>query len=497
MNLSKRHRQAINFSFFGSFVLGILFTILFYSKSIGLNLMIYTIILGSFLLSLKVLFFGLKKLNFFDLIAFVPSALAIASIFHQNTTILVFDVLFILLIIMPITYYSVFKDKLKNFSYLNSFLLYLNSVAGFIVALPKLFAGIFGISKYVHFENRKTTSIMISIFIGLILLIPLAGIFLALMASADVAFKNTITKVDLDLSLNQIFLTIFVTCAFIYLTSSIFISNYLELFVEPANKAKKGINTIVSTILLTGMNLIFILFNVVQLVYYYANHDKVADLGLTYSEYARQGFWQLQVVSIIAFIIVYIVSNYSFSVSPKAKVVTKTLMSLFIINILFVIYSAHNRMSLYESGYGLTELRLFPHLFMALEAVLFIYLLFANFSQKILQNFSLFSFVSIALFLLSLNIINPDKLIAKHNIEHFRSGELNELDTDYLMTLSSDAYLQLVDVDFSNKQEYYCTLYYKKAEMKAKNENIFEYNYSRDKAIKEITKITEANKCNY
>jgi hypothetical protein len=55
-------------------------------------------------------------------------------------------------------------------------------------------------------------------------------------------------------------------------------------------------------------------------------------------------------------------------------------------------------------------------------------------------------------FYLTLNLVRIDEIIAKRNVDMYLSGLAEEIDIDYLMTLSQDALPQIVRLTDSNVQ---------------------------------------------
>ena len=99
--------------------------------------------------------------------------------------------------------------------------------------------------------------------------------------------------------------------------------------------------------------------------------------------------------------------------------------------------SAFTRLSLYEQAYGFTTLRLYSHAFIILLAIVFCLLLYKICKDKREETFPFRVFILIALFLAVMNFLNPDKFIARRNIERFTAT--GKLDIYYLSRLSSDA----------------------------------------------------------
>jgi hypothetical protein len=108
-----------------------------------------------------------------------------------------------------------------------------------------------------------------------------------------------------------------------------------------------------------------------------------------------------------------------------------------------MLLSAARRMMLYTDAYGLTHLRLWTSVFMGWLVILFGFLVADLFRWR-QHVFALGLAVSAIGFFATMNAINPDALIARHNIDRaLHSGE--ELDTCYLVYLSGDAVPVIAD----------------------------------------------------
>ena len=105
--------------------------------------------------------------------------------------------------------------------------------------------------------------------------------------------------------------------------------------------------------------------------------------------------------------------------------------------LLFVIMaSALARMRLYQSEYGLTELRLYTTAFMGWLAVVFLWLA----ATVLWDRRERFAFGAAACafgLVVALHIVNPDDMIVRVNLAH--AGKGRAFDADYAASLSADA----------------------------------------------------------
>ena len=158
--------------------------------------------------------------------------------------------------------------------------------------------------------------------------------------------------------------------------------------------------------------------------------------GLTYSEYARRGFFQLLTVSLITLALILALDFLTDRQSVRSRAVFLLGAGLMIVMTIVILASAYFRMQLYELAYGFTTLRVYPHIFMIWLAVLFAYFLIfllANRTRYVATGVVITSLG----FVVTMNLLNPDSFIVRQNIARYEAGET--LDAAYLGTLSADA----------------------------------------------------------
>ncbi|MBD3354212.1 MAG: DUF4173 domain-containing protein [Candidatus Lokiarchaeota archaeon] len=472
-------------------ILGVMFGDFFTNNSLGVQVPIFVGALISLTLLLKFFYKGEEGFNLYDLL-FIPYWLvSLGFAYHQSQTLLNLNLAILSIFFLPLVYMSYRPRVFKRFSYFNSLLVYIRNLVAGLMGLAGFLGDLLGFNKFIKIENRNAIKISLSVLVGILIAIPVLIVFGLLFASADYAFKDVFNNLDPSFSIETVIIIVLAIGLFLYSFIGLMWANLDDLVLNQRydSDRSKGISAIIQIVFLTLINLLFITFIIVQIVYLFGEHDKIVELGLTYSEYARKGFWELQAVSILSFIIMYFLIRFGVAKSTKAKILTKSLISLFALSIFIIIASALKRMDIYVDGYGLTELRFYTSAFMIFEAVLFAYLAIANIERKIMKYFSLYSLLAGFLALIILNVIVPDRYIARTNIDRYENGKT--LDVVYLVQLSSDSYMELDNVSFEVKDLYYCELAGKFEEMKADTSSWKEYNYSRSKSFEQISELEE------
>jgi hypothetical protein len=184
---------------------------------------------------------------------------------------------------------------------------------------------------------------------------------------------------------------------------------------------------------LVALDALFAAFVAVQLAVLFGGHDHVLRTqGLTYAEYARQGFFQLVAVLVLTLAVVAVVVSKVSLADARERLIARVALGVLCGLAFVVLASAWRRLALYEAAYGYTRLRLFVHVVLVGLALVLALVVAAGavWRASWLPRACL---VAAAVTLLGLNVANPDALIAR------RAVQSNEIDTYYLFSLSADA----------------------------------------------------------
>jgi hypothetical protein len=185
------------------------------------------------------------------------------------------------------------------------------------------------------------------------------------------------------------------------------------------------------------LNVLFLSFVLVQLTVLFGGRGHVlATQGLTYADYARQGFWQLLVVTVLTLAVIALAVRFAPRATPSDLRVVRLLLALLCVLALVIVTSAIHRMSLYEQEYGFTRLRLFVNAVELALGATFVLLLAAG--VRMTSTWLPRAVVGLAAIgLLALAAVNPDAYIADRNVTRYE--QTGQIDLIYLSTLSPDA----------------------------------------------------------
>jgi hypothetical protein len=120
----------------------------------------------------------------------------------------------------------------------------------------------------------------------------------------------------------------------------------------PAPASRSGVTEVMVVVI--AVDLLFALFAAVQVVYLFGGTDTLTAIGMSYSDYARQGYFQLVGVVALAGLLL-LGANAVVGRTRAFLVVAIALLLLTAV----ILASAALRLGLYQGAYGWTELRFF------------------------------------------------------------------------------------------------------------------------------------------
>jgi hypothetical protein len=273
---------------------------------------------------------------------------------------------------------------------------------------------------------------------GLALAVPPVILFGALFAAADPifgAFYSRLFQFDMETLVQHCVIIGFVGWA---------VAGFLRDMVIPGIHHEKApvispgrLAFTESIVVLGSVTLVFLLFVAIQVRTLFGGDAFVlTETGLTYAEYARQGFfhmvWAAALVLPMLLLLEWATRRESLSEQRNFRALALLLLALLGV----VLLSALHRMRIYQASYGLTELRVYTVAFMAwLAPVLawFALSVLAGRRERFMPGALSLGLVTI----LTLHLVNPDQLIARTNLERMMEGR--QFDIRHAVSLSDDA----------------------------------------------------------
>ncbi len=282
-----------------SLALGLIFHWLFYGKLIGIS---YPLFIAVTLVS----YFGLCSYFKIQLtssswvlgivILILASFIAIRDSFSL-TFLNVLTSFFLLLILAS------FRNdrKLGDFEVGDYFKAIFILPFRFVASIPTVIANLF-VSRQELRQNSKIYQMIR----GLIITLPILFVFISLFSSADLVFQKYLGKIfdfDIPWFLPRLVLISIVT--FVFVGAFGYLFQKANIFEPRASRGNSNIGLTEVGILFGAINILFLLFILVQITYLFGGQDNITQLGFTYAEYARKGFFELIAVAAFSFLLVF------------------------------------------------------------------------------------------------------------------------------------------------------------------------------------------------
>ena len=273
---------------------------------------------------------------------------------------------------------------------------------------------------------------------ALLALVPLV-VFGALFISADQVFATIIGDfVRIDLQAFASHLVVIAVLSWLACGYLVGVSSGTRFSgVRRLQSARPSLGIAEVATALGLVDLLFLGFVIVQFRYLFGGGSWVeVTPGLTYAAYARAGFFQL--VAAVALAVSWLLATHALldDRGLKARSVFGGFAGVHLLLLLAIVASAIQRMLVYQTAYGLTELRVVVTAALVWLTVVVVWFGATVFSGR-RDRFAFGGLVTAFVLVGALQLINPAGLVARHNLD--RMAELGGVDVDYLGSLGSDA----------------------------------------------------------
>jgi hypothetical protein len=277
--------------------------------------------------------------------------------------------------------------------------------------------------------NLKKDSTLVKILIGVGLAFPVALIILILMLSADQVFQiitiSFIENIEFDFVKAISHTTVIVISFFVFI-GIIHNAKYLEIQNELFKEKEKNLDQLIIISFLSVLNVLFLVFCYIEFAFLFTGNINALPYGVTYAEYAREGFFQLLFITIINFVVLIVFMKVFKNLSKFVKI-----MLLFLV--LFtgiLIISSFYRMTLYIDIFGFTPLRMMVITFLAMESIFLLVTIYALFKPRfnLIKSYLMVGFLFF--------------IVANISTTRFASGRLNTMlhfnsSTSYIFDVNS------------------------------------------------------------
>ncbi|TDB75871.1 DUF4153 domain-containing protein [Micromonospora sp. KC723] len=263
-------------------------------------------------------------------------------------------------------------------------------------------------------------------------------VFGGLLSSADAAFSEVLGVIVPEINISGVFRWMFLAVA----GGLIAVAAVYTLAAPPDlstvdRPGERRLGTVEWAPAIAALTVLFVGFVAVQFTVLFGGQRHVLrTVGLSYAEYARSGFWQLVVVTLLTLAVLGGVSRWARRERRAERVLLRVLLGLLSALSVVIVVSALSRMYTYQKVYSFTGERIFVMAFELLLGAVFLMILVAGVRWR--GRWIPGATVGLAVaMLLGLATLNPEDYAARRNIARYE--QTGKIDAWYLRALSADA----------------------------------------------------------
>lgn len=462
-----------------SLVFAILNVILFWSKNLAINFTIFCILFAfSIVLILKKKDKIKNKKAYILLIPIIILSLTYSIFNNENLNMLNVIIVPVLDLIMAITLVG---DKL-NYKTTRKQVIYsiLETISNIGSSFNEVKEFVKTKTNKNHISNKENRS---SILKAILITLFVVFIIIGLLSSADANFNRIfttifekiidfITKANLWTIIAKLIVCVFGFAVLFSFYS--YIAKTLEANQFETTNSNKSKDTLTIKMILLALNLVYLLFVFVQI----DTVLKFTGENINVSEYAREGFFQLMLVSLINIATVLIAKNKWKDESKNTYIKINSVIMLIFTVILIVL--SFLRMNEYVKIFGLTFLRISVYFALLAETIVMVPTAIYTLNGK--PNLNVIYFATFISLYVIFNIINVNSIIGRVNVAKLQeTGKIDLYYIEYLGEDETDYLLQCLDSEFltSNQKHDIATTLNGFEERYKNNFDIREFNLSR------------------
>lgn len=262
--------------------------------------------------------------------------------------------------------------------------------------------------------------------------LPVVGLLALLLASGDELFASTFTP-EGWMGLDHLALIIIGALLGLW-----FVAMGTGPSRAPEREPTRRLRVLDTAMVLGGVTALFAVYGGVQLNGLLQGRAYIeAKTGLTYAQYARSGFFQLMAAAAVSFAVLCVVRRTVQLAEQRRRTLQGLVCAVTVLTVMLVAGSIV-RLRLYSDVFGLTHLRLYTVVSAAWLGFLVVCAGVAACRADRREWVAVVGSAAAALAIFSMNVVNPDRLVAEENIGRVGTSQAR-FDGSYLGGLSDDA----------------------------------------------------------
>ena len=304
----------------------------------------------------------------------------------------------------------------------------------FILGISKAYPSFRGLRKGIK-ESGSAGKKGGAVLVGLLICVPLLGIMIPLLTSADAAFEAVLKKLP-DWNFGEIvgsIVTGTLLACFLFVRGT---ALKHEPKAAPATGKGKGVNVLTVNTVLMAVSVLYLVYLFSQLAYFSGGFSGILPEGYTMAEYARRGFFELAWLCAINLGLIALAVGLT-STKSSAPLLTRILCLFVGVVTLFFVVSASAKMFLYIDTYGLTRLRVLTQVIIFWLGITTVFVLLWLFIPKL----PYMKLVLISAMLIGAVVAwaDVDTVVARYNVTAYQTGKLDTIDMEHLDSLGNGA----------------------------------------------------------
>lgn len=318
--------------------------------------------------------------------------------------------------------------------------------ACFSMTLGRLPAGLWALTHCGDADSPHSKRFRASL-LGLVCAIPILVILVPLLISSDAAFEGLVGSLDWSLGRNVLIALGFGGSTALMLFTLLFTSDQGPR--PMAAGARKGLEPAAVAAFLGVIGAVYLLYLLAQFAYFTDAFRGLLPKGFTVAKYARRGFFEMcGIVAINLCLIVLALSVCRKDAEERIPGAVRGLALFLCFFSLVLVATALSKMILYMGSFGLTRLRLTTSVFMV-----FLGLIVAAEGLRLFVKKLPVAQLAVtlgAVILIGLSVANVDGIVARYNVDAWKSGKLDSLDVEMICDLGDGAVPVLAELAEGN-----------------------------------------------
>lgn len=392
----------------GSLLYGILFAVLLYHNMNGIGVPVLMFVTCLFMAGFFRMFgIHLKKETIYYMSVMI--LLGVSTVLTTSEFFIIFNWLGSIFLFFLILIHQFYEDRKWNFmTYIRIYLRMMFAPLGNLLAPFRTMIK----CRMKKDDQEEKKGDMGQILLGIIAAGLLLMVILPLLFSGDMVFASFIRiftgnmkKISFSADWFWLFLFGFVCCFAVWQAFVNFAPDMEDEKKEDRPVQVAGITCV------TILTVVYVLFCLIQIGSLFLGHGMGLPEGVTYSEYARSGFFELLGVSVMNLMIVLTVIHLF-----RPEQIMRWILTMFSICTYIMIFSSAYRMFMYIGAYQLTLLRV-----LVLWGLCVLSFILAGVIVNVYKkDFPLFRYSAVvcALCYLILSLSRPDEWMARYNLTH-------------------------------------------------------------------------------